>query len=126
QVQLMADPMASSLPHVKGGRLKALAVTAKTRSALAPDVPTVEESGMPAFEMLSWCALWAPKDLDPAARAYLEEKIAAVGQSQSFSDRLSVLGFEATYKTPAELEAYMQEEMATYAEIIEQANISID
>jgi tripartite-type tricarboxylate transporter receptor subunit TctC len=126
QVQLMADPMASSLPHVKGGRLKALAVTSLKRTPLAPDVPTVEESGMPPFEMLSWYAVWGPKDLDPAAKAFLDDSVAKAVESQDFKDRISALGFEATYKSPADLETFIAEEMTKYGGIIKDAGIKVN
>ena len=61
QVQAMFDNMPSSLPHVKSGKLRALAVTTKQRSPSAPDVPTIEEAGVPGFDVSSWFGLMAPK-----------------------------------------------------------------
>lgn len=123
QVQLMADPMASSLPHVKGGKLKALAVTSLKRTPLAPDVPTVEESGMKPFEMLSWYALWAPKNLDPEAMTYLTAAVEKVVKSETFKKRVEALGFEASYKSPDGLKTFVVDEMSKYGKIIEDANI---
>ncbi|AXC50646.1 tripartite tricarboxylate transporter substrate binding protein [Paracoccus suum] len=126
QVQLMADPMASSLPHVKGGKLKALAVTSLERSPLAPDVPTVGESGMEPFEMLSWYGLWAPKDLDPEAAAYLTKAVETVVKSDSYKTRIEAMGFEPVYKSPDELKTYISDEMAKYEKIIKDANIKVN
>lgn len=126
QIQLMADPMASSLPHVKGGKLKALAVTGRTRSKLAPDVPTVAESGLPPFEILSWYALWAPKGLDATAMKYLSNALEGVVKSPSFKTRIEALGFEPVYKTPPELEAFVKDEMTKYDQIIKDAAIKIN
>lgn len=123
QVQLMADPMASSLPHVKGGKLKALAVTSLKRTPLAPDVPTVEESGMKPFEMLSWYALWAPKNLNPEAMAYLTKAVEQVVKSDSFKKRVEALGFEASYKSPDDLKTFVVDEMSKYGKIIKDASI---
>jgi len=126
QVQLMADPMMSSLPHVKSGRLKALAVTSATRSPLAPNVPTVAESGMPALEMLSWYAVWGPKNLDPKAAAYLSDAIAKVVKSDKFKDKLTVFGFEPMYKNSTELQAFVVDESKRYADIIKAGNLKVE
>ena len=67
QVQLMVDPMLSSLPLAQGKAIKALAVTSAKRLASAPEIPTVAESGMTGFEFVSWYGLWAPKNLPPGA-----------------------------------------------------------
>ncbi|MDT2019574.1 tripartite tricarboxylate transporter substrate binding protein [Methylocella sp. CPCC 101449] len=126
QVQLMADPMMSSLPHVKSGRLKALAVTSATRSPLAPNVPTVAESGMPALEMLSWYAVWGPKNLDPKAAAYLNDAIAKVVKSDKFKEKLTVFGFEPMYKNSTDLQAFVVDESKRYADIIKAGNLKVE
>src|SRR3982075_1889342 len=61
QIQLLADPMLSSLPLAQSGKIKALGLTSLKRAAAAPEIPTVEESGMKGFEFVSWYGLWAPK-----------------------------------------------------------------
>lgn len=126
QVQLMADPVLSSLPHVKAGRLKALAITSLKRSALAPDVPTVEESGMAPLEMLSWYAIWGPKDMDPAALAFLNQAVEQVATSAEFKDKLGVFGFEPAYKNGTDLKAFVADETKRYREIIDVAGIKVD
>src|SRR5262245_28762700 len=63
QIQLLADPMLSSLPLVRGGKIKALGLTSLKRAAAAPEIPTVEESGVKGFEFVSWYGLWGPRDL---------------------------------------------------------------
>lgn len=126
QIQLMADPMLSSLPHVKAGRLKALAVTSLKRSPLAPDVPTVEESGMKPLEMLSWYGVWAPKGLDPAAASYLDGAISKVVTSDKFKEKLTVFGFEPMYKTGPELKTFMTDETARYKTIVDSAGIKVE
>ncbi|MNE61154.1 Tripartite tricarboxylate transporter family receptor [compost metagenome] len=126
QIQLMADPMLSSLPHVKAGRLKALAVTSLKRSPLAPDVPTVEESGLKPLEMLSWYGVWAPKGLDPAAASYLDGAISKVVTSDKFKEKLTVFGFEPMYKTGPELKTFMTDETARYKTIVDSAGIKVE
>ena len=78
QIQLLADPMLSSLPQAQGGRIKALAITSLKRQPAAPDIPTVEESGLPGFEFVSWYGLWGPKDLPADITAKLQTSVAKV------------------------------------------------
>jgi tripartite-type tricarboxylate transporter receptor subunit TctC len=124
-IHLVADPMLSSLPNVTAGTLKALAVTSAKRSPLAPNVPTVAESGMPPFEMLSWYGLWAPKGIGAEVQAFLAREVAAVATSPRLRERLTPLGFEPTYRDGAGLEAYVVEEMTKYAPIVKAAGIKV-
>lgn len=126
QVQLIADPMLSSLPYVKGGRLKALAVTSKTRSPLAPDVPTVDEAGLGPFEMVSWYAVWGPKNLDPKATAYLDKAISDVVNGEEFKQKLTVFGFEPKYRDSKALLQFETEETARYDAIVKAAKITVE
>lgn len=68
-VHLMVDPLGVALPHVKAGKLKALAITSRERNAAAPDIPTVAESGMPELVFSSWYGVWGPRSLPAEAIA---------------------------------------------------------
>ena len=125
-IHLLADPMLSALPNVKAGKLKALAVTTAKRTPLAPDVPTVEENGMPPFEMVSWYAVWGPKSVDAGALAFLGKHIADAAKSDGFRGRLAPLGFEATYRDAGALKSYIVEEMKRYDPIIKAAKIKVE
>ncbi|MBE9605272.1 tripartite tricarboxylate transporter substrate binding protein [Acetobacteraceae bacterium H6797] len=125
-VQLMADPFLSSLPLVKGGQIKALAVTSKERSPLAPEIPTVAESGMEPFDIASWYAVWAPKDMPAALQATIAGNVNAVVRSDSFKNRLAPLGFVPKASTPEELKAFVISETARYKKIVETAKISVE
>src|SRR5436853_2385123 len=76
QIQLLADPMLSSLPLAQGGKIKALGLTSRRRSAAAPDIPTVEESGVKGFEFVSWYGLWGPRQLPVDISGKLQTEIA--------------------------------------------------
>ena len=76
QIQLLADPMLSSLPLARAGKIKALGLTSLKRAAAAPEIPTVEESGMKGFEFVSWYGLWAPRNLPPDVNAFLQKAVA--------------------------------------------------
>jgi tripartite-type tricarboxylate transporter receptor subunit TctC len=126
QIQLLADPMLSSLPQVRGGRIKALAITSLKRQPAAPDIPTVEESGLPGFEFVSWYGLWGPKDLPAAITAKLQSGVAAVLAEPEVKARLTTLGFEAIGSAPDEFAKYIESEMAKYGKIIHDANIKAE
>jgi tripartite-type tricarboxylate transporter receptor subunit TctC len=126
QIQLLADPMLSSLPQVQGGRIKALAITSLRRHPAAPDIPTVEESGLPGFEFVSWYGLWGPKDLPAAITAKVQTAVAAVLAEPEVKVRLTTLGFEAIGSTPDDFAKYIESEMAKYGKIIHDANIKAE
>src|SRR6266567_1479145 len=94
QIQLLADPMLSSLPLAQAGKIKALGLTSLKRATAAPEIPTVEESGMKGFEFVSWYGLWAPKGLPADISAKLQADVAKVLARPDMKERLSLLGFE--------------------------------
>jgi tripartite-type tricarboxylate transporter receptor subunit TctC len=126
QIQLTADPMLSSLPLAQAGRIKALAITSLKRQAAAPEIPTVEESGLPGFEFESWYGLWGPKNLPPDVVAKLQTNVAGVLAQPDVKARLNALGFEAIGSTPASFATFIDSEMAKYGKIIHDANIKAE
>jgi tripartite-type tricarboxylate transporter receptor subunit TctC len=125
-IHLLADPMLSSLPLVKAGRIKALAVTTKERTPLAPDVPTVAESGMEPLEMVSWYGLWGPKDMDGPLVRELARRVGVVTASAKFRERLEALGFVPRASSPEGLRAFVEREIAQYKPIVEAAKIRVE
>lgn len=126
QVTGIMDPMLSSSPFVKAGKLKALAVTGKQRSHVLPEVPTMIEQGVKDFEFYSWYGVWAPANLPAPILQKLDNATRKVVQSKTYVDKLSALGFDAEYKNSQDFSAYIQEEVKRYAKIIEQANIKTE
>jgi tripartite-type tricarboxylate transporter receptor subunit TctC len=126
QVSALADPLPSSFPHVKGGRLKALAVTSRTRIAYMPEVPTVAESGFPGFEMLSWYGLWGPPRLPKDVLDRLAAEAAKAAKSAEMQEKLAAQGFIPDGSGPAAFAAYVKDEIAKYARIVKDANIKVD
>ena len=126
QIQLIADPMLSSLPLAQGKKIKALAITSLHRVPSAPDIPTVEESGLEKLEFVSWYGLWGPKNMPPELVAQLQEHTAKVLAQPEVKQRLGVLGFEAKSSTPDEFAKFIDKEMATYSKIIKDANIKAE
>ena len=126
QVSALADPLPSSFPHVKGGRLKALAVTSRARIAFMPDVPTMAESGFPGFEMLSWYGLWGPPGLPKDVLDRLAAETAKAAKSAEMQEKLAAQGFIADGSGPAAFAAYVKDEIAKYARIVKDANIKVE
>jgi tripartite-type tricarboxylate transporter receptor subunit TctC len=126
QVSALADPLPSSYPHVKGGRLKALAVTSRERIAFMPDVPTMAESGFPGFEMLSWYGLWGPPGMPKDVLERLAAETAKAAKSAEMREKLASQGFIPDGSGPAAFAAYMKDEIAKYAKIVKDANIKVD
>lgn len=123
QVSSMIDPLPSSYPLVKGGKLKALAVTSAKRVPFMPNVPTVAESGIPGFEMVSWYGLWGPPGLPREISARLSAEVAKAVRSPQAQERLGDIGFDPVGSTGAEFAAYIKDEIARYAKIVREANI---
>ena len=123
QIQLLADPMLSSLPLAQAGKIKALGLTSLKRSAAAPEIPTVEESGMKGFEFVSWYGLWAPKNLPADVSSRLQSEIAKILAQPEMKKRLSTLGFDPVGSTSDQFAKYIESEMAKYSKIIKDAKI---
>jgi tripartite-type tricarboxylate transporter receptor subunit TctC len=126
QTHLLADPMLSSLPLAQSGKIKALGLTSLKRATAAPEIPTIEESGMKGFEFVSWYGLWGPKNLDPNVSARLQSEIAKVLALPDMKQRLETLGFDPIGKHGEQFGAYIRTEMAKYEKIIKDAKIKVD
>jgi tripartite-type tricarboxylate transporter receptor subunit TctC len=126
QVQLIADPMLSSLPLAKAGSIKALAITSSKRVDIAPEIPTVAESGMKGFDFGSWYGLWAPKGLPADLVTKIQAEVARIVQRPEVKERFALLGFEPIGSTPDYFAGYIKDEMAKYEQIIKDANIKAE
>jgi tripartite-type tricarboxylate transporter receptor subunit TctC len=126
QIQLIADPMASSLPLAASGRIKALAVTSLKRVAAAPDIPTIAESGMTGFDFSSWYGLWGPKALPADIVAKLQTEVAKALAQPDVKERLAALGFEPIGSTPEAFAKFIDDEAARYQQIIKDAGIKTE
>ena len=125
-ISAMVDALPSTMPHVKGGKLKPLAVTTAKRLPSLPDVPTVAESGLDGFEMVSWYGLWAPPNLPQELVTKLQQEVAKALKSPQVAKALVDYGFVPSGATPEEFRAYIRQESAKYAKLIKAANIRLD
>jgi tripartite-type tricarboxylate transporter receptor subunit TctC len=126
QIQLIADPMLSSLPLAQNKSIKALAITSLARVPSAPDIPTVAESGMDKLEFSSWYGLWGPKDMPPDLVAKIEQQTAKVLADPQVKQRLNTLGFDARSMPADDFAKFIDKEMAIYSKIISDANIKME
>jgi tripartite-type tricarboxylate transporter receptor subunit TctC len=126
QVPLYFGNMASALPHVKNGKLKALAVTGAKRSPAAPELPTVAESGMPGYQVYEWNAIFAPAGTPNAIINRLQAEIAKVVKIPEVRDRMLSLGGEIVASSPADLGTWVREQTASWAKVVRAANIKLE
>lgn len=126
QGQLMFNHPVSALPHVTAGKLKALAVTGTQRSALAPDIPTIAESGYPGFEAGTWYAFLAPAGLPPEISKKLSRDIVAITKQDDLKAQLAKMGIEALGSTSEQLSEVMQADLIKWSAVIRNANIKLD
>ena len=125
-VQLNFDSVPPVLGHVRQGRLRALAVTSANRSALLPEIPTVNESGLPGFDMGTWWGLVAPAAVNKDVVAKLYAESIKVLKLPDVRDRLANVGAEPGGNTPEQFGAFIRSESVKYARIVKDANIKID
>jgi tripartite-type tricarboxylate transporter receptor subunit TctC len=126
RVQFMMDPILAALPHVKSGRLKALAVTSSKRMAMMPEVPTVIESGIAGFDFYSWYGLWGPRGMPRDVAERLAREVNRMVKQPDMAARLTEQGFEPVGSSPAEFARYISDEMAKYTKIVRQAGITAE
>jgi tripartite-type tricarboxylate transporter receptor subunit TctC len=120
-VNVLLDSMISVLPLAKGGKVKAIAITSKKRSPLAPDVPTVQEGGIPNFSYVSWYGLWAPKGTPADRVALLNSEVnKAVGEITKAGSFAS-LGIEPVTETPEQFKRYIANDVSLGTELLKSA-----
>ena len=125
-IQLMFDNMPSALPMAREGKIRAVAQTGAKRSAAAPDVPTVAESGLPGFEATSWFAVFAPAGTPPDVVAKLNAEIQRVYRLPDVQERLGKLGLDAILSSPEELARYQAAEIAKWAKVVKESGAKAD
>ncbi len=122
---VFGDPV-SVLPHIKSGKLRALAVTSLERSTVAPEVPTVAESGYPGFEALAWHGILAPARTPPAVVKLLNEQIVKALQDPATRDLLVNQAMQTVGNTPEAFAAFIAKDIATWKAVAADARVSVE
>ena len=118
RVTMMFDNMPSSLPLVREGKLRALGVTSLTRSAAAPEIPTIAESGLPGFEAVSWFAMFAPPGTPKPVVDKIQAEISRILKTPEVAKRLTDIGLEPVGSTPEDLAVYQRSEIIKWAKVV--------
>lgn len=126
QIPLMFDPVQSVLPHVSGGRLRALAVSSKQRSPVLPKVPTLDESGLRGFEAEAWWAVFAPARLPSAEATLLRNEIERIVRSDEFKEKLVSLGISPVSLNGEAFDSFQRTELAKWGKAVRDSGASLD
>jgi tripartite-type tricarboxylate transporter receptor subunit TctC len=126
QTSMVFATMPTVLPHVKAGKLKGLAVLGASRSAAAPELPTLAEAGLPGFEVTNWIGVFGPAGMPSAVTAKLNAEIMAVMRTPEVQQRLLTEGARFTPTTPEQFAAFVSAETAKWGKLIREVGIRVD
>jgi len=126
QIQIMFDPLQSVLSNVVAGKLRALAVSSKSRSSVQPDVPTIAESGYDGFETTAWWGVFAPAGLPDALAAALAGEVEGIANSEAFRRQLEPLGVVPTVLGRGAFSEFQHNELAKWAKAVRDGGVRID
>jgi len=125
-VQLASIGLPPAMPYVTSGRLRVVAVTGMTRSALLPSAPTVNESGLPGFDVTSWYGVFGPAALPKEIVAKLNADVAAILGAQDLKERLAGLGAEPGAMSQEAFTRYVREEVTKWAKVVKDSGATVD
>ena len=126
QVEMLFDQMATAVPHVKSGRVRALAVTTAKRSAAMPEVPTIAESGFPGFDATAWFGIVGPRGMPKDVVDTINASLRKVLARAEVKKQLGEQGLELTPSSPEEFRITLKSEMTKWASVIKEAGIKLE
>ncbi|MGZ5124963.1 MAG: Bug family tripartite tricarboxylate transporter substrate binding protein [Burkholderiales bacterium] len=126
RVQLTFDNLASMLPHVRAGRVRALGVTSLRRSPAIPELPTISEAGVPGFEVTTWSGVVVPAGVPKPIIARLNAEINKALASQSAKERLAGSGYDLVGGTPEQFTELVSKEIAKWADVVKRTGAKLD
>jgi len=126
RVQLVFIGIPAAVPHIKAGRLRALALVAPQRSSVLPDVPTVAEAGLPKFEVTTWYGILAPAGTPRPVIDRLNGELGKIMRSSELKERLEALATDPLTSTPEEFAELIKREIAKWREVVREAGVKAD
>ncbi|WP_270175099.1 tripartite tricarboxylate transporter substrate binding protein [Diaphorobacter sp. ED-3] len=126
QISMSFDTVTPVLPHIKAGKLRALAVTTAKRSVALPDVPTLEEAGLPGFDMGTWFGMLAPAGTPKGIVARLNADMVKIIQSPEFRKKMDDIGADPIANTPEQMARQIKDDTARFARLVKEAKVSLD
>ena len=126
QTNVMFDNLPTAMPHVKSGKVRALAVSTAKRSALAPDLPTLAESGLAGFDLATWFAFFAPAATPKEITAKIAADMQRVLAQPDVKERLLGVGVDVVGSTPDELASFQRAELTKWAKIVKDSGAKVD
>lgn len=118
--------VAISLPHIRAGRLRALGVTGLKRAETLPEVPTISESGLQGFEVISWYGLLAPAATSPDIVQRLNAELNRALKEPGSAERVKALGMDTLHGTPADFDAFIRREVTKWGKVIKQVGVQVN
>jgi tripartite-type tricarboxylate transporter receptor subunit TctC len=127
RVQLMFDNLASALPNIRAGKVRALAVTTRARTSFQKDLPTMEEAGVPGFDLTTWWGVMAPARTPPDVVDRLAREIQVALELPEVKEKLRAMGSETpSVRSPAEFTAFVAREAKIYGELVKRSGATAD
>jgi len=126
EVQVLVENISAAVPNIKAGRLRAIAVTSMTRSSPLPDVPTLNEAGLPGFEVLAWFSMFAPAATPKDVIQRLNVEFVKALRDPKVAEQMLSRGLEPRPMTPDEFNAIWRKDVEKYAAIVKKAKITVD
>lgn len=126
QIDMMFDNLPAALPHIKSGRVKALAVTTKQRSDAAPELPTMDEAGVSGFESQGWFSLLAPAGTPPAVLEKINAEVNKILDTDTFKERLANVGAQPMGGSIADFRQLLDTETQRWSKVIKFADIKVE
>jgi tripartite-type tricarboxylate transporter receptor subunit TctC len=125
QVTMVFADAVSAMPHIQAGTLRALAVSSKERAAIAPDIPTIAESGYPGFDAIGWHGILAPAKTSPAIVDRLNSEIVKALKDPATKALLETQAMQLVGNTPEEFAAFIKQDIALWQDVARQANVEV-
>jgi len=124
-VSMLFDSLASAMPNIKSGTVKPLALNATRRSHLLPDVPTLAEAGLPAFDRYTWFGMFAPAGTPPEIVRRLQSEVVAALKAPDLLERFAAVGAEPVGSTPEQFVERIRSDGVRWAEVIKAGNVKV-